>query len=252
MAWDGVRERCGWGEHRGAENGVLAGQPRGCGRQGSDLRSQDSKGLTEDTRDKREKPSPGEWSWRLCQNLKKGPLLEKWAVLPAGDVWQLAATTGWEGCYRHLAGGGQGCCIAQARVQKHTIIQHQMSMVSRLRSPILENHAEKEQSETSYILIIFLKNLWMMLLHVPGNMAITGLQSTQLVKSDIIYFHKALTLNWLNILYLSMSEHKYCSAESGKPPIWTAVIPEMLLNRLNISTCSTDSQTKVTDAPSNT
>ena len=56
-----------------------------------------------------------------------------------------------------------------------------------------------------------------MLLHVPRNMAITGLQSTQLVKSDTIYFHKALTLNWLNILYLSMSEHKYCSAVRQAP-----------------------------------
>ena len=78
------------------------------------------KGLTEDTRDEWKKPSPWESPWRPCQNPKKGPLLEKWAVLPAGDVWQLAATTRWEGCYRHLAGTGRGCCIAQARVQQHT------------------------------------------------------------------------------------------------------------------------------------
>lgn len=33
------------------------------------------------------------------------------------------------------------------------------------------------------------------LLHAPRNMAVTGLQSTQLVKLDTICFHKVLTLN---------------------------------------------------------
>lgn len=82
---------------------------------------------------------------------------------------------------------------------------------------------------------------------VQGTCLNLAHMSTQLVKSDSIHFHKVLTLNWLHTYFIFQIEHKHGSAESGKPPIWTAVISEMLLSRLNISTCSTDPQTKVTD-----